>query len=143
MICSLALQQRNIPSMIRRKYGSDSKWEEIVGYSRAIRVGNTIEVSGTVAVDAFNKIHGEGNAYEQTMFILDKIISFVEKAGGEKGDIVRTRIFVTDISRWEEIGRAHGEIFRDTKPVTSMIEIKSLIAREFLVEIEATAIIAE
>jgi len=129
--------------MKREKFGSGSKWEEIVGYSRAIRVGNVIEISGTVAVDSLNQVHGEGNAYEQTKFILNKIISFVEKAGGERGDIIRTRIFVTDISKWEEIGRAHGEIFRDIKPVTSMIEIKSLIAREYLVEIEASAIIIE
>lgn len=129
--------------MKREKFGSGSKWEEIVGYSRAIRVGNVVEISGTVAVDALNHLHGEGNAYEQTKFILNKIISFVEMAGGLRGDIIRTRIFVTDISKWEEIGRAHGEIFREIKPVTSMFEIKSLIAREYLVEIEASAIITD
>jgi enamine deaminase RidA (YjgF/YER057c/UK114 family) len=127
--------------MKREKFGSGSKWEDIVGYSRAVRVGNTIEISGTVAVDADNRVHGIGNAYEQTKYILEKIIGFVEKAGGKKEDIVRTRMFVIDIHRWEEIGKAHGEVFREIKPVTSMIEIKSLIGDEYLVEIEATAII--
>ena len=125
------------------RFASDSKWEDIVGYSRAIRVGNVVEISGTVAVDAENQIQGEGNVYQQTLYILNKIISFVEKAGGKKEDIVRTRIFVTDISKWEEVGKAHGEIFREIKPVTSMIEVKSLISKEYLVEIEASAIIQE
>ena len=129
--------------MKKEKFGSGSKWEDIVGYSRAIRVGNTIEISGTVAVDAENRVHGAGNVYEQTKFILAKIIGYVEKAGGKKEDIIRTRMFVIDISRWEEVGRAHGEVFSEIKPVTSMIEIKSLIGDEYLVEIEATAIIQE
>lgn len=127
--------------MKRENYASGSKWEDIVGYSRAVRIGNTIEISGTVAVDEENKIHGAGNAYEQTHYILSKIIAYVEKAGGRKEDIIRTRLFVTDINRWEEIGRAHGEFFREIKPVTSMIEIKSLIGKDYLVEIEATAIV--
>jgi enamine deaminase RidA (YjgF/YER057c/UK114 family) len=127
--------------MEKKKFGSGSKWEDIVGYSRIIRVGNVIEISGTVAVDSENKLHGEGNAYEQTKFILKKIIGYIEKAGGTKEDIIRTRLFVTDISKWEEIGRAHGEIFHEIKPVTSMIEIKSLIEEEYLIEIEASAII--
>jgi len=129
--------------MGKMRFASDSKWEDIVGYSRAIRVGNVVEISGTVAVDAENQIQGEGNVYQQTLYILNKIISFVEKAGGKKEDIVRTRIFVTDISKWEEVGKAHGEIFREIKPVTSMIEVKSLISKEYLVEIEASAIIQE
>ncbi len=128
-------------NMKKEKFGSGSKWEDIVGYSRAIRVGNTIEIAGTVAVDSDNSVHGPGNAYEQTKFILNKIIGYVEKAGGRKEDIVRTRLFVIDIRMWEEIGRAHGEIFREIKPVTSMIEIKSLIGDEYLVEIEATAVV--
>jgi len=129
--------------MEKMRFASDSKWEDIVGYSRAIRVGNVIEISGTVAVDAENQIQGEGNAFGQTLFILKKIISFVEKAGGKKEDIIRTRIFVTDISKWEEVGLAHGEIFREIKPVTTMIEVKSLISKEYLVEIEASAIVQE
>ena len=129
--------------MKKEKFGSDSKWEDIVGYSRAIRIGNQIEISGTVAVDEDNILHGEGNAYEQTCYILKKIISYVERAGGTRDDIIRTRIFVTDISKWEEIGKAHGEIFAEIKPATSMIEIKSLIGKEYLVEIEASAVISE
>jgi enamine deaminase RidA (YjgF/YER057c/UK114 family) len=127
--------------MKREKFGSGSKWEDIVGYSRTIRVGNIIEISGTVAVDSENKLHGDGSAYDQTKFILEKIIGYIEEAGGTKEDIIRTRLFVTDISKWEEIGRAHGEIFHEIKPVTSMIEIQSLIGEEYLVEIEASAII--
>jgi len=127
--------------MKKEKFGSGSKWEDIVGYSRAIRVGNTIEIAGTVAADSNNRVHGPGSAYEQTKFILNKIIEYIEKAGGKKEDIVRTRLFVIDIRMWEEIGLAHGEIFREIKPVTSMIEIKSLIGDEYLVEIEATAVV--
>ena len=129
--------------MKRQKFGSNSPWEDKVGYSRAIRIGNIIELSGTVSVDNSNHVVGEGNAYEQTKFIISKIIGYIEKAGGKKEDIVRTRIFVTDISKWEEIGKAHGEYFKDIKPVTTMVEVKSLISNEYLVEIEATAIISE
>jgi len=129
--------------MRRQKYSSNSKWEDIVGYSRAIRIGNIIELSGTVAVDDANKLVGDGNVYEQTKFIISKIIQYIEKAGGKKEDIVRTRLFVTDITKWEEIGRAHGEYFKDIKPVTTMVEVKSLISKEYLVEIEATAIVTE
>ena len=127
--------------MKKEKFASGSKWEEIVGYSRAIRIGNQVEISGTVAVNDQNEVQGKGNAYEQTKYILEKIILYLEKAGGKKEDIIRTRIFVVDISKWEEIGRAHGEFFTDVKPVTSMIEIKSLISKEYLVEIEASALI--
>jgi enamine deaminase RidA (YjgF/YER057c/UK114 family) len=129
--------------MKKKKYASGSKWEDKVGYSRAIRIGNQVEISGTVAVNDQNEVQGEGNVYEQTKYILKKIISYVEKAGGKKEDIIRTRIFVVDISKWEEIGRAHGEFFADVRPVTSMIEIKSLISKEYLVEIEASALIPE
>jgi len=129
--------------MKRQKFSSNSPWEDIVGYSRAVRIGNIIELSGTVAVDDSNKVVGIGNAYEQTKFIISKMISYIEKAGGKKEDIVRTRMFVTDITQWEEIGKAHGEFFKDVKPVTTMVEVKSLISKEYLVEIEATAIISE
>ena len=127
--------------MKRQKFGSNSPWEDKVGYSRAIRIGNIIELSGTVSIDNSNHVVGEGNAYEQTKFIISKIIGYIEKAGGKKEDIVRTRIFVTDISKWEEIGKAHGEYFKDVKPVTTMVEVKSLISKDYLVEIEATAIV--
>ena len=127
--------------MQRTNYSSGAKWEEIVGYSRAVKMGNVIEVTGTVAVDENNKVVGDNDAYEQTKFIIEKIEKVLLRAGAELRDIVRTRMFVTDISRWEEYGKAHGEFFKDIKPCTSMIEVKALIAPEYLIEIEATAII--
>lgn len=128
--------------MKRKNISSGTKWEDLVGYSRAVRVGNIIEVSGTAPVDG-DKIIGIGNAYEQTKFCLQKIEKALLKAGATVNDVVRTRMFVTDISRWEEYGKAHGEFFKDIKPVTSMIEVKSLIAPQMLIEIEATAIIQD
>jgi len=115
-------------------------WEDIVGYSRAVKVGNIIEVSGTAAVDN-GKIVGKGDAYTQTKFILEKIKKTLESLGSGMKDVVRTRIYVTDISKWEEIGKAHGEFFKNIKPATAMVEVKSLIDSEMIVEIEATAII--
>lgn len=129
--------------MKRTNYSSGAKWEDIVGYSRAVKIGNTIEVTGTVAVDENNNLVGGNNAYEQTKFILQKIEKVLERAGATLKDVVRTRMFVTDISQWEEYGRAHGEFFKDIKPCTSMIEIKGLIAPEYLIEIEATAVTSE
>jgi enamine deaminase RidA (YjgF/YER057c/UK114 family) len=126
--------------MERINYSSGAVWEEIVGYSRAVRVGNVIEVTGTVAVDDSNLPVGVGNAYEQTKFILGKIEKVLERAGGSLKDVVRTRLFVTDISKWQEYGRAHGEFFKDIRPCSSMIEVKGLIAPDYLIEIEATAI---
>jgi enamine deaminase RidA (YjgF/YER057c/UK114 family) len=127
--------------MQRTNYSSGAKWEDIVGYSRAVKVGNTIEVTGTVAVDENNDLVGGHDAYEQTKFIIQKIGSVLIKAGASLQDVVRTRMFVTDISRWEEYGKAHGEFFKDIKPCTTMVEVKTLIAPEYLIEIEATAII--
>jgi enamine deaminase RidA (YjgF/YER057c/UK114 family) len=127
--------------MERTNYSSGAKWEDIVGYSRAVKVGNTIEVTGTVAVDENSLLVAKDDAYGQTKFILQKIERVLEKAGATMKDVVRTRMFVTDISRWEEYGKAHGEFFSAIKPCTSMIEIKALIAPEYLIEIEATAII--
>ena len=129
--------------MKRTNYSSGAKWEDIVGYSRAVKIGNTIEVTGTVAVDENNTLVGGNNAYDQTKFILQKIEKVLERAGASLKDVVRTRMFVTDISRWEEYGKAHGEFFKDIKPCTSMIEIKGLIAPEYLIEIEATAVTSE
>ena len=114
-------------------------WEDIVGYSRAVKIGNVIEVSGTAAVDN-GQIVGKGNAYDQTKFILEKIKRTLESLGSGMDDVIRTRIYVTDISKWEEIGKAHGEFFKDIKPATSMVEVKSLIDPDMLVEIEATAV---
>lgn len=127
--------------MERTNYSSGAKWEDIVGYSRAVKIGNTIEVTGTVAVDENNNLIGGNSAYEQTRFIIQKIESVLHKAGASLKDVVRTRMFVTDISRWEEYGKAHGEFFKDIRPCTSMIEVKGLIAQEYFIEIEATAII--
>ena len=121
---------------------SGAKWEDIVGYSRAVRIGNIVEVSGTAPVDG-DKVIGIGDAYEQTKFCLQKIEKALIEAGATLEDVVRTRVFVTDISKWEEVGRAHGEFFRDIKPVTSMVEVKALIDPKMLVEIEATAIISQ
>jgi enamine deaminase RidA (YjgF/YER057c/UK114 family) len=129
--------------MERINYSSGAKWEDIVGYSRAVKIGNTIEVTGTVAVDTNNELVGKNDAYAQTRFIIEKIEAVLKRAGASLSDVVRTRMFVTDISRWEEYGRAHGEYFGTIKPCTSMIEVKGLIDPEYLIEIEATAIISD
>ena len=127
--------------MQRTNYSSGVKWEDIVGYSRAVKLGNTIEVTGTVAVNENNELVGGNSAYKQTRFILQKIEKVLAQAGASLKDVVRTRMFVTDISLWEEYGKAHGEFFEHIKPCTSMIEVKGLIAPEYLIEIEATAIL--
>ncbi len=125
----------------RLNLSSGSKWEDIVGYSRAVRVGNIIEVAGTTAVDENGVLRGDDDPFEQTRFILEKIGKVIQQAGASLEDVVRTRIYCTDISRWEQIGRAHGEFFRVIKPVTSMVEVSKLISPELLVEIEVTAMI--
>ncbi len=127
--------------MERTNYSSGAKWEDIVGYSRAVKIGNVIEITGTVAVDDNSQLVGGDSAYEQTKYIIQKIEKVLNRAGAELKDIVRTRMFVTDISRWEEYGKAHGEFFKTIKPCTSMIEVKGLIDPSYLIEIEATAII--
>jgi enamine deaminase RidA (YjgF/YER057c/UK114 family) len=127
--------------MERTNYSSGAKWEDIVGYSRAVKTGNTIEVTGTVAVDDNNDLVGGNDAYEQTRFIIQKIEKVLHKAGASLKDVVRTRMFVTDIARWEEYGKAHGEFFKNIKPCTTMVEVSKLISSEYLIEIEATAII--
>lgn len=129
--------------MSRTNYSSGAKWEDIVGYSRAVRVGHIIEVTGTVAADENNQLVGKEDAYAQTKFIIEKIEGILKRAGSSLKDVVRTRMFVTDISRWEEYGKAHGEFFAEIKPCTTMVEVKGLIAPEYLIEIEATAIISE
>lgn len=126
--------------MKRTNYSSGAKWEDIVGYSRAVRIGNLVEVTGTVAVDENNNLVGN-NAYEQTTYILQKIESVLKQAGASMQDVIRTRMFVTDIAQWEQYGKAHGEFFKEIKPCTSMIEVKGLISPEYLVEIEATAVL--
>jgi enamine deaminase RidA (YjgF/YER057c/UK114 family) len=129
--------------MERINYSSGAKWEDIVGYSRAVKVGNIIEVTGTVAVDENSNLVGGNNAYAQTRYILEKIEAVLQRAGASMKDVVRTRMFVTDIRRWEEYGKAHGEMFKQIKPCTSMIEVKGLIDPTYLIEIEATAILTE
>jgi enamine deaminase RidA (YjgF/YER057c/UK114 family) len=126
----------------RTNYSSGAIWEDIVGYSRAVRLGNIIEVTGTVAVDENSNVVGKDDAYAQTKYIIEKIEKVLQQAGATLKDVVRTRMFVTDISQWEKYGRAHGEFFKDIKPCTSMIEVKGLIGPEYLIEIEATAILA-
>jgi len=127
--------------MDRINYSSGAKWEDIIGYSRAVRMGNVIEVTGTVAVDENNNLVGRDNAYEQTVFIIKKIEQVLRRAGAELQHVIRTRMFVTDISRWEEYGKAHGEFFGQIRPCTTMVEVKGLISPEYLIEIEATAIL--
>jgi enamine deaminase RidA (YjgF/YER057c/UK114 family) len=125
---------------MRRKFSTGAKWEDIVGYSRAVLVDNQLEITGTVAVDENGLLVGKDDPYEQTRFVISKIERVIRQAGFSLDDVVRTRIFVTDISRWEEIGRAHSEFFVNIKPATTMVEVKALISPEYLVEIEATAI---
>ncbi|MBC5775616.1 RidA family protein [Pontibacter sp. KCTC 32443] len=126
--------------MKRQNISSGAVWEDIVGYSRAVRVGNIVEVAGTTATNG-DEIIGKGNAYEQTRFILQKIELALQQAGASITDVVRTRMFVTDISQWEQVGRAHGEVFRSIKPASAMVQVSALINPELLVEIEATAIV--
>lgn len=123
---------------MRVNYSTGAKWEDIVGYCRAVQIGNTVEISGTVASDG-NQVIAKGDFYGQTRYIIEKIEGVLKQAGYELKDVVRTRIFVTDITNWEAVGKAHGEFFKDIKPVTSMVEVSALIAPEYLVEIEATA----
>ena len=127
----------------RLKIPSGSKWENIVGYSRVVRTGNIVEVAGTTSTNDEGNVVGPGDPYLQTKFILEKISTYLTKAGSSMEDVVRTRMFVTDINQWKDIGRAHGEFFKSIKPVASMLEVKRLIDPELLVEIEVTAIISE
>jgi enamine deaminase RidA (YjgF/YER057c/UK114 family) len=126
----------------RINYSSGAIWEDKAGYSRAVKVGNHIEVSGTVASNENGMVVGEDNPYEQTKFILQKIEKALIHAGASLNDVVRTRMFVTDISKFDDFALAHGEVFFSIKPCTSMIEVKGLVSPEYLIEIEATAIIS-
>ncbi len=126
--------------MERKLISSGTHWENVVGYSRAVKVGNVVEVSGTTAVDG-DRIVGKENVYEQTVFIFKKIENVLLQAGSSMKDVVRTRMFVTDISQWQEVGKAHALFFKEIKPATSMIEVNSLIDKELLIEIEVTAVI--
>jgi len=129
--------------MKRTNFSSGSKWEDIVGYSRAVRVGNVVEVTGTVASGDDGEVVGSNDAYEQTKFIYQKIEKVLHQAGARMSDVVRVRMFVTDISKWMEYGRAHAEFFKEIKPCNTMVEVSALIEDEYMIEVEATAIITE
>lgn len=123
-----------------KRVSSGAKWEDIVGYSRAIQVGNIIEMAGTTAVDEKGEVVGINDQYAQTKYIIQKAEKALNELGAGLSNVIRTRIFTTDISMWEEIGKAHGEFFREIKPVATMVEVSKLISPQILVEIEFSAI---
>lgn len=125
----------------RINLSSGAYWEDIVGYSRLVKLGNIIEVAGTAAVNGEGDIIGKGSFYEQTKFILEKIEGALQQVGASMKDVVRTRIYITDITKWQDVGRAHGEFFKTIKPATTMVEVQNLIHPDLWVEVEVTAIV--
>jgi enamine deaminase RidA (YjgF/YER057c/UK114 family) len=129
--------------MTRKNISSGAAWEGTVGYSRAVRIGNLIEVAGTTAIDERGEVVGRNDPYAQARYALEKIGRALGEAGAGFENVIRTRMFVTDIARWEEVGRAHGEIFRDIRPASTLVQVASLVRSDLLVEIEATAVVPE